>query len=1197
MQVITKVFISSTSSDLINFRSKVITAVSQLKCTPICMEHEAPKGGYPLDECLKMVRNSDVYVGIFAWHYGFVPSRKKRSITELEYREAVKNNKPTFIFLLDESAEWPQEYRDSGDPGKRIQRLRNELMHSHWLGMFTTEDNLAKGVAIALANYLRGREFEGARKPTEEDALKNQEGMALLAKKQKEADELRRMTTRRRIVPFLTRECGNFQDRLPELADLHQYLADGNLRVVLICGRGGIGKTQLLRKFLNEVAATMTDRASSVPSEVDGMVILDLTQREYRSPERIDDFITSTLPPEPAQALKETWRTEGTPLQERLALLFLRILARHRCLIVLDNLESVLDSDGRMFEEYGGLRKFIEACLEYDHKALIIATSRRTLSLSPHVEAQIIGRKAQLPLEVGLQGEDAINLLRDMDPDGRHGIKNAPRDLLDQIVHRCMGIPRTLETLVGTLRGKPTWSLKTLLVDEVWFKSLVEDPARELFASLQSEKEQVVVQCLAVYQQYENAVPAVAVRHMLPALPVEDILDKLYRNYVVAYDGSRFSLHPLDQEYAYCQLPDSNPGFSKQRLHALAAEFYKALCRPKIEWKAIDDIEPQLRQFRHLVRASQFDEACSVLNEIDREYLAQWGQLALVIELRLQLIGHITDGHLEALNLGNLGVAYFDSGQNRVAIEYYEKALPMFRELGMRKEEGRFLGNRGLARIRLGEFKEGEQGLVQGLEIAREIGDRMHEGRWLGNLAYIRRMLGRITLEEAASIYKQAIGIAKEVEDHRFERIWSEYIGDIYFTLGNLREAETYYKQASDAAERMGARRQECFISLKLGNVYARLGEPQKQLQCSERASKLLGYLERPEDQTELNIQLGTLFGEMGQTEKQIDCYEKALTISTNLHKSADQQYILLILSGLYEKLGLHTELKRANEDLLAITREASDRPSEATALIRLGDTYVSLRQANLAIKHYEDALAIAQELGDYTGKAVISYRLARVLMSVGKTEKAIEYYKFTLLGVRELKDYSSELLLVNLLGIGYWNLNNPDTAIEYYKEALSIARRLEDKDNEAVELFNIGDAYHLSGDVTAAIPYYEEALALDQPSSNFKAASGLGVAGLQLGEPDKARAHFERCINLCCGEPEKSKTLHPRCSALGQSLIAIGRTDEGLQTYQRGLETKPSREELNYSIKDLENLRCASPDIPGLAEAIGILTEAFNHS
>ena len=145
-----RIYISSTSEDLLDYRLAVISALQRSGHTPVCMEHHAASDRAPKEECLKEVATCDAYVGIFAWRYGFIPPKCETSMTELEYREAIKHKIPTLIFLLDEKVEWPAEYRESGMGGERIKRFREELQLSKWMRPFFNPDNLSTEVLAAI---------------------------------------------------------------------------------------------------------------------------------------------------------------------------------------------------------------------------------------------------------------------------------------------------------------------------------------------------------------------------------------------------------------------------------------------------------------------------------------------------------------------------------------------------------------------------------------------------------------------------------------------------------------------------------------------------------------------------------------------------------------------------------------------------------------------------------------------------------------------------------------------------------------------------------------------------------------------------------------------------------------------------------------------------------------------------------------
>jgi hypothetical protein len=121
------------------------------------MEDYVAKDQRTLERCREDVANSDIYVGIFAWRYGFVPAQnnpENQSITELECREALKSNHvTTLLFLLDRQVPWPPTMMDSAtgdnEAGTRIVRLREELQERS-AALFRSPEDLATQVLAAV---------------------------------------------------------------------------------------------------------------------------------------------------------------------------------------------------------------------------------------------------------------------------------------------------------------------------------------------------------------------------------------------------------------------------------------------------------------------------------------------------------------------------------------------------------------------------------------------------------------------------------------------------------------------------------------------------------------------------------------------------------------------------------------------------------------------------------------------------------------------------------------------------------------------------------------------------------------------------------------------------------------------------------------------------------------------------------------
>jgi WD40 repeat protein len=151
------VYISSTYADLRGYRLAVIGALRRMNHRVVCMEDYGAADNRPLDKCLSDVASCDIYVGIIAWRYGYVPNQDNpagRSITELEYRHALDRKLPCLIFMLDADQPWPPSLMDSGRDRERLDALRADLGKRHLVGFFSSEDDLATHAATAIHNCI-----------------------------------------------------------------------------------------------------------------------------------------------------------------------------------------------------------------------------------------------------------------------------------------------------------------------------------------------------------------------------------------------------------------------------------------------------------------------------------------------------------------------------------------------------------------------------------------------------------------------------------------------------------------------------------------------------------------------------------------------------------------------------------------------------------------------------------------------------------------------------------------------------------------------------------------------------------------------------------------------------------------------------------------------------------------------------------
>ena len=141
------IFVSSTFADLQRHRLLVREAIGRLQYDSQAMEFFGALPGTPKEECLRLVRHSGAYVGIFAMRYGFVDPQSGKSLTQLEYEEAQAIRLPSLIYVIDEEAHPVlPKHVDTGTSAEKLRDFKEVLKRSHVVNFFTSPEDLAAKV-------------------------------------------------------------------------------------------------------------------------------------------------------------------------------------------------------------------------------------------------------------------------------------------------------------------------------------------------------------------------------------------------------------------------------------------------------------------------------------------------------------------------------------------------------------------------------------------------------------------------------------------------------------------------------------------------------------------------------------------------------------------------------------------------------------------------------------------------------------------------------------------------------------------------------------------------------------------------------------------------------------------------------------------------------------------------------------------
>ncbi len=325
-------------------------------------------------------------------------------------------------------------------------------------------------------------------------------------------------------------DVSRFTGREGELAELIHFIAHERCRLVAILGMGGIGKSALV-SLLGKLLAPQFDA---------------VLWRSLRDAPSCEELVADCL-----TFFSETPPAEFPPsLEQRINQLIGRLQER-RCLLVLDNLETLLeveDPEGNYRPGYQGYGRLIERLGESAHQSCVVLTSRekpRELEAAEGLRGPV--RSLRL---VGLSQEAARSLLSDKD---LRGASSAWRELIASYAGNPLALKIVGQAIVDLFAGDIVPFLHS---GELIFNG-IRVVLRQQVARL-TPLEQTLLTWLAVVREWTSLETLLSLLVPRPTRArVLEALEALSRRSLIER-GQRasFTLQSVVMEYVTDALPD-----------------------------------------------------------------------------------------------------------------------------------------------------------------------------------------------------------------------------------------------------------------------------------------------------------------------------------------------------------------------------------------------------------------------------------------------------------------------------------------------------------------------------------------------------------------------------------------------------------------------------------------------------------------
>lgn len=315
-----------------------------------------------------------------------------------------------------------------------------------------------------------------------------------------------------------------FYGRTQELATLEQWVVQDRCRLVAILGMGGTGKTALSIRLAEQIQAQF---------EV-------VIWRSLHNAPSLSALLNSLmLPAQP--------NPEASDIHRQIVNL-LDFLKSHRCLLILDNAETILThangSPSRVghyrsgFEEYGELFKKIG---ELEHGSCLMLTSREKLKEVAALEGRTLPvRSLQLG---GLPASDGREIVQ-----AKGKFIGSEQDW-QQLIHSYAGNPLALKIVSTTIHDLFGGDISRFLAQGAVIFGDIQELLDQQFNRLSVLEQQIMI--WLVINRESVAIVDLQADLLYPALPGEllDALDGLQRRSLIERSANLFTLQPVLMEY------------------------------------------------------------------------------------------------------------------------------------------------------------------------------------------------------------------------------------------------------------------------------------------------------------------------------------------------------------------------------------------------------------------------------------------------------------------------------------------------------------------------------------------------------------------------------------------------------------------------------------------------------------------------
>ena len=688
-----------------------------------------------------------------------------------------------------------------------------------------------------------------------------------------------------------------FVGRSKELEILEDWVSEPGCQVITITGPGGSGKTRLASRLAETQNSLFTGGVFFISiagctdrQELSARILHEVSSVEERSADSMEELLA--------------WATN------------------RRALLLLDNVDNCSEA-----------AELAAKILEVSRQIVIVCTSYNRLDLVGERVYSLGG----LSLDGDLQSEAVRLFLSHLQVESQPESKTA--EFIQDIVQICRlveGLPLAIDLAAGQTKRVPSTDLLTSLEKtmDVLHSGAINLPERHRSITASFENcwnhlpgpQQSMLSKLTIFQSPFTLQAASAVCGV-SSLDARELVNQS----LLIWDGhEKYRFHRAIQQYAHGKLL-LNSAEAELLRQEHAVFFYQQLVERYDAFSGdgilqfLDVTEAVLpdviQAFRWLIDSGDWERIERFIHPLycfyDSRSLYREGseQLTVLASLCQESgIGSMSRARLlsRATSL-SISIQKFDQVEEQI-----EFSLVNARENSNREEEG-FCYNvlAKLAAVKKSSSKSVEYA-QKALEIYRNLGDRRGEAHSLYNIGYALTNQGEVT--KAEQVLENCRKICEDLQDWRRLSKVLNVLADTACSRGDFDRALKIYAEALQIAEKLGNRYSQSLILNNIGTARFSIEDYSAAEEAYQKSLELCREIDDREGEAIALSNLGELFAEIKDFKKGAEFNQQALVISREIGSDWGEMSARVILATCYQETG---DLDAAKDELIIVLQRS----------------------------------------------------------------------------------------------------------------------------------------------------------------------------------------------------------------------------------------------------------------------------------